>query len=799
MKLNLPTLNNAPTILIVFGITGDLAEKKIIPSLWHLFQQGRLSRDFLVIGFSRRNLSDKEFKQYIHEVIKKISGKDINEKELSHFFKAFLYHKGTFEEKTAFDSLANTIAETEKSWRVCANKLFYLAVSPSGYEPILKNLAAVKLNLPCGGELGWSRILIEKPFGTNLSTARQLQSLLSLYFKEEQIYRIDHYLFKEIVQGIENFRFSNNLFENIWDNSTIDRIDIRLHESIGVENRGSFYDSVGTLLDMGQNHLLSIIATLTMEYPPGEEVNAFRKSRADILETLSPWTKETIKGQTFRAQYSGYKQIEGVHPGSQTETYVALKTQLNHPKWKGILIFIEAGKRMRQARKEIILTLKHPPVCHLCEIGKHTPNRITFRMEPNDEIVINFWTKKPGLERVLEERALSFFLYEKKTKVQYVEEYAKVLHNAMSGSQSLFVSNDEVETEWKFTDPIIKAWKENIVPLVIYQPDTTPAPKLLQITPDTMHTKTKSRQPKELGFIGLGKMGANITRQLLSKGWKVVGFNRSPEITKELESEGLTGAYSLQELIIKLPQPRAVWLMVPYQAVDTLLDELIPLLDKNDVVIDGGNSPYKDSITRAKKLEKNGIDFLDVGVSGGPNGARYGACLMVGGKKELYEKYEGLFADLSVKDGFGYMGKQGSGHFVKMVHNGIEYGMMQAIAEGFEVLKKSPFQLNLRFIANIYNHGSVVTSRLVGWLNEAYIKFGDDLNTPECCSGKVSQSGEGQWTVEAAKNLGIPAEIIANAVDFREKSQKKPSYTGQVLSAMRHQFGGHDVSNKKNK
>lgn len=771
----------APVILVVFGVTGDLAAKKIIPSLWHLFQQGRLPKHLSVIGFSRRTLSNEEFKKLLRDAVLKHIETKIKEKEFLRFFKVFSYHAGTFEDEAAFNSLASRIAKIESSWGVCANKLFYLAVPPSSYETIFKNLAEVKLNLPCGGNLGWSRILIEKPFGTDLSSARKLQSLLSSYFKEEQIYRIDHYLFKEIIQGIENFRFSNNLFENIWDNTTIDRVDLRLHEKIGVEDRGSFYDAVGTLRDVGQNHLLSMLSAITMEYG---------NSRASILKTLSPWTEEKVKQNTYRAQYSGYKNIEGVRPNSKTETYFALKTELNHPKWKGIPIIMEAGKRLSEARKEIVLTLKHPFICLLCEIGPHRPNRIIFRLEPNDEIVIDFWTKKPGLERILEERSFSFFLYEKETKVQYVEEYAKIIHVAMDGNQSLFVSNDEVEAMWKFTDPIIEGWKVGKVALVEYKPDTTPAPQLLQVVPDVARTG-------EIGIIGLGKMGAGIAIQLVSKGWRVIGFNRTSDVTKKLESKGLTGAYSLQDFIAKLAKPRTIWLMLPYQAVDILLNGLIPLLDKGDIVIDGGNSPFKESIRREKELEKIGVNFLDVGVSGGPGGARYGACLMVGGNKDLYDKYEPLFKDLSVKDGYGYMGSSGAGHFVKMVHNGIEYGMIQAIGEGFEVLKKSPFSLNLYLAADLYNHGSVITSRLVGWLKEAYAKFGDDLNADECCSGKVSQSGEGQWTVEAAKELGVPVEIIEGAVEFRKKSQQKPSYTGQVLSAMRHQFGGHEVSNQK--
>lgn len=790
-------INDIPSIFTIFGMTGDLAAKKIIPSLWHLFRNDRLPKQISIIGFSRRELSDKDYKDLVMEAVKKHVDSKIESSDFDSFFNLFSYQAGKFEDREAFNALSTHIDKIESDWGVCTNKLFYLAVPPSSYEPIFKNLAEVKLNIPCGGDLGWSRILIEKPFGTNLGSAEKLQSLLSSYFKEDQIYRIDHYLFKEIIQGIENFRFSNNLFENAWDNSMIERIDIRLLESIGVEDRGSFYDSVGTLRDVGQNHILAMLSAITMEYPSRLDVDGIRKSRANILELLNEWRDESLQNKTFRAQYRGYRDIKGVDSDSDVETYFALKTELSHPKWKGVPIYMEAGKRMAESRKEIVLTLKHPKVCLLCEQGPHSPNRIVFRLEPNDEVVIHFWTKKPGFEKVIEERVFSFFLYEKETKVQYVEEYAKILHATMEGDQTLFVSSEEILASWKFTDPVILGWKRGIIPLAEYEPGTTP-----NFFNETLEKSTGNNENKsgEIGIIGLGKMGTNMARRLVAKKWKVVGFSQNDEETKKLESEGIVGAYSIKDLVDKLSKPRTIWLMVPHSAVDKVLYRLTPFLNEGDTVIDGGNSEYKESQRRNKELSIEGINFLDVGVSGGPNGALNGACLMVGGEADLYLKYERLFRDLSVLDGYAYMGKSGAGHFVKMIHNGIEYGMMQAIGEGFEVMKKSLFSLNLKSIAEVYSHGSVISSSLINWLKEAYDKFGDDLNDDECCSGEVQHSGEGQWTVDTAKELGVPVVIIEGALEFRKKSKSNPSYTGQVVSAMRYQFGGHDVSGgSKNK
>lgn len=299
----------------------------------------------------------------------------------------------------------------------------------------------------------------------------------------------------------------------------------------------------------------------------------------------------------------------------------------------------------------------------------------------------------------------------------------------------------------------------------------------------------------KLGYIGLGKMGFNMVEHLLEKGHEVVANNKSPESINKIVEKGAVSAYSLHELVEKLETPRVIWLMVPWQAVDSVLEELIPLINEGDMIIDGGNSPYLETVRRAKELQETHIEFIDIGVSGGPSGARNGACMMIGGERENYDKLESLFKDLCVEDGYGYMGKNGAGHFVKMVHNGIEYGMMQAIGEGFEIMKKAEeFDVDLNAVTKVYNHGSVIESRLIGWLADGFKKYGVDLAE---ISGKVSHSGEGLWTVEAAKRNGVPVPIIEGALKFREDSQKNPSYTGQVVSVQRNMFGGHDVSKNK--
>jgi 6-phosphogluconate dehydrogenase len=295
----------------------------------------------------------------------------------------------------------------------------------------------------------------------------------------------------------------------------------------------------------------------------------------------------------------------------------------------------------------------------------------------------------------------------------------------------------------------------------------------------------------KLGYIGLGKMGKNMVERLLTKKHEVVVWNRSSDVAKDMEHLGASATESIEELVSALPSPRTIWLMLPAgEPTQTMITKLCDLLAPGDTIINGANEYYKNTLKHYTLAKAKNIHFIDVGVSGGPGGAKQGACLMIGGSQKTFQTLESLFTDIAAPNAYQFFEGHGAGHFVKMVHNGIEYGMMQAIGEGFEVLKKSEFDLDLEKVARIYNHRSVIESRLVGWLHQALIEHGEDL---EGISGEVSHSGEGQWTVETAKELEVPVPIIEGSLDFRIQSKGNPSFTGQVVSALRHQFGGHDV------
>ena len=297
----------------------------------------------------------------------------------------------------------------------------------------------------------------------------------------------------------------------------------------------------------------------------------------------------------------------------------------------------------------------------------------------------------------------------------------------------------------------------------------------------------------KIGFIGLGRMGFNIVLNLHDKHIDVITHNRSPSPLKKIKKHHVEIAYSIDELMGKLPKQKIVWIMVTAgKPVDLVIDELMPYLKPNDIVIDGGNSFYKDSIRRYKKLKQRKIHFLDIGTSGGLEGARHGACLTIGGDFKIFKKIEWLCKAIAMKNGYAYVGPSGAGHFVKMVHNGIEYALLQSYGEGFELLFKGPYKLDLKKVAATWKNGSIIRSRILEWAEEAFKK---DPKLSRI-KGIVGGGETGQWTVKTAKELKVNAGSIKYALDARKKSKKHPRFAGKVVAAVRNEFGGHEVVRK---
>ncbi|HXK52771.1 glucose-6-phosphate dehydrogenase [Candidatus Nomurabacteria bacterium] len=447
----------APTNLILFGFTGDLVQKKVIPSLFHLYKEGRLPELFNVVGFSRRTLTVDEVQEIIFTSLENHPdlGKNARPQDMIAFAKKFQYISGDFVDQSSYTAMGNILGRVDESWSTCSNKLFHLAVPPKYYKEIFLQLKKSNLTKPCGADEGWTRVIVEKPFGRDLKTAKELDMLLGKLFKEEQIYRIDHYLGKEMMENILMFRFANNLLEPVWNSKHIEKIEVEVLEKTDIGSRGVFYDEVGALRDIGQNHLLQMLALVLMENPykngPRESL---RTKRAKLLKELSK-TKVNPNKNSYRGQYTGYTKTEGVDKQSFTETYFLLKTQVSNQTWQEMPIYIECGKSMEQTNKKIKVTFKP-----LNSFGHH--NRLTIDLDGDDAgIYIDLWAKKPGLGLVPEKRTLSFSLCDNRDEcTNNSEEYESLIYDCLEGNQMRFLTTDELQYMWKVVDPVLKSWQK---------------------------------------------------------------------------------------------------------------------------------------------------------------------------------------------------------------------------------------------------------------------------------------------------------------------------------------------------
>ncbi|MGB9609129.1 MAG: NAD(P)-binding domain-containing protein, partial [Minisyncoccia bacterium] len=535
----------------------------------------------------------------------------------------------------------------------CANKLFYLAVPPKYYKTIFKNLHKNNLHLPCKSGGGWTKILVEKPFGRDFKTAKELDELLGQLFFENQIYRIDHYLAKETVQNILTFRFSNSIFEPLWNKNNIEKIYIKFYEKSGILGRGEFYDGVGALRDIGQNHILQLLALFTMEKPNNFSPEVIRQKRAEILKKLKIFKLNEVKKFTIRGQYANYLNEPGVKSNSLTETYFKILAFLDDANWRNVPIYLEGGKNLGENKVEIEITFRHKFPC-LCSENNHLKNVLSYEIQPQEKISISFFAKKPNSSNIV----LKNFLFDYRhsfAEEEFLDAYEKLLFDAFSGNQTLFVSTEEILFSWKFIDAILSGWRKNKSELQIYFAPSEILNKQFEF---------EKNIKKEIGIIGLGKMGYNLALNLLDKNWQVFGYDKN---FNKNEENKIKISSNLKELVLKLQKPRVILLSLPHQIVFEVLfeqDGLINYLEKGDIIIDGGNSFYKNSQKIYKKLKKIGINFLDVGISGGPSGARYGPSLMIGGDKKVFEEIEYLFKDLACPGGYAYFGKSGAGHFI---------------------------------------------------------------------------------------------------------------------------------------
>jgi glucose-6-phosphate 1-dehydrogenase len=448
-----------PTAIVIFGGTGDLAKTKLFPALLDLYVEGKLPHSFVIIGLSRKELSDQEYQSFVQESIKH-KGHSHDQSTVADFCSHIRYVAGSFDDKTAYEKIKEALTTYDQSINQCTNKLFYLAVPPQYYEVIFDHLSKSQAMALCDNQYSWSRLLVEKPFGRDLKTAQALEKKLCSLFADEQVYRIDHYLAKDAIENIVALRFVNSVLADSWNGEAIESVDITLLETKDVSNRGSFYDAIGTLRDVGQNHLLQIFALLTMPLADIHDPQAVRDARASALKALEQHTIHSV----VRGQYAGYADTTGVAEGSDTETYFSLSFSLDNERWRNTRFTLEAGKALDRQVNEAIITFRPHNVCHCgTEPGEHQHrNVLTIQFAPKQHISLSMWTKLPGFTFTLREQVLT--LVSDDTVGSYSPEaYERVLHDCIIGDQTRFVSSAEVESSWQFITPILEHFKKNTV------------------------------------------------------------------------------------------------------------------------------------------------------------------------------------------------------------------------------------------------------------------------------------------------------------------------------------------------
>jgi glucose-6-phosphate 1-dehydrogenase len=455
-----------PLSIVLYGATGDLVSRKIVPALFHLFQQGRLPSEFHIFGYGRKPWSHLDFQARGRQALEEHAQKDFLA-EKDEFLKHLSYIQGEMDDSSGFTALRASIEDWEASFTGHSNRMIYLAVPPELYRTIFVNIKNHQLIQDEHGY--WTRVLVEKPIGTNAQTAEELDGFMRSILKEDQLYRIEHYLAKHLIQNLLVFRFSNSLFERVWNRDFIERIDIRLWETVGVETRGALYDGLGALRDVGQNHVLQMLALVAMEHPQQFTAEAIRRERSQVLRSLKWLSGNDVFRLTERRQYQGYSHIPGVKEGSRTETYFRIQTELENDRWRGVPIYLESGKRLKEVRKEIVVTFKQTPPLICADEGAHHQNRIVFSLAPQESIQLQLWIKKPDHGFEIERRSLEMKLRE--VHGSEVAAYERVLLDCLRGDQTLFLGTDELHAMWRFIDPILEGWAKDPSMVQSYKPD----------------------------------------------------------------------------------------------------------------------------------------------------------------------------------------------------------------------------------------------------------------------------------------------------------------------------------------
>ncbi len=443
--------------IVIFGASGDLTHRKLIPALYNLYKIGRLSENFSVLGVARSDLNDETFRKKMREAL--IHNEETTPDTLDAFCSHLYYQAVNTSDAQDYGKLVPRLDDLHDKYQTCGNTLYYMSTPPSLYGVIPECLAAHGLNTE---EYGWKRIIVEKPFGYDEKTAQALDVQIHRFFEEHQIYRIDHYLGKETVQNLLVLRFSNGWFEPLWNRNFIDYVEITGAESIGVEERGGYYDGSGAMRDMFQNHLLQVLAMVAMEPPAIINANSMRDEVAKVMHSLRPLTSEDMENNLVLGQYTaaeingkmekGYLEEKGVPADSRTETYIALRCEIENWRWAGVPFYVRTGKRLPARVTEIVIHFKTTP--HPVFSQNAPENKLIIRIQPDEAISMRFGLKKPGAGFEAKEVSMDF-RYADLSGAQVLTAYERLLLDAMKGDATLFARTDAVHAAWKFVQPIL--------------------------------------------------------------------------------------------------------------------------------------------------------------------------------------------------------------------------------------------------------------------------------------------------------------------------------------------------------
>ena len=457
-----------PTVVVIFGASGDLTARKLIPAIFNLACDNLLPADFFLIGYGRKAIPDEEFRQLATGAITEFSRRELKPDVWGRVAANTSYVAGGYDEKAAFDRLSAHIAGIEKTIGRDVQVLFYISTPPSVFAPILLNLGASGLAGKHIGQSYHAKVIIEKPFGKDLASARALNGTIRSVFEEYQVYRIDHYLGKETVQDLLVQRFSNAIFEPLWNRNFIDHVQITVAEEVGVGTRGGYYEQSGCLRDMIQNHTMQLLALTAMEPPGSLDAESIRNEKVKLLRAIQPLALGP-GGDVARAQYAaglmagkpvkGYLEEEGIHAQSGTETYAALRLSINNWRWQGVPFYLRSGKRMARRVTEIAVQFKRPPGTLFAESGKFdlAPNTLSFQIQPDEGLSLILNGKVPGLETRTQPVKMNF-RYRTTYGSNTPEAYERLVLDAMIGDGTLFIRGDEAETSWQLCTPILDAW-----------------------------------------------------------------------------------------------------------------------------------------------------------------------------------------------------------------------------------------------------------------------------------------------------------------------------------------------------